>query len=241
MTAVDGDGERSQSNTGGRDLGHHLPVVLRGEEAPGAGGGGGEGQVRRAGGVAPFLPEPGRAAGGREQDGALQGQVWGRAADADDPGPGGRGVCGAGVQVLDGGVDGEHPGQPSVAVAGRAAGQQSLQKQNALVEELFLDFFTREKYIGDRQVLLAAAEKVGVQDGEALLAGETGLKEVLAEERSFRRGVSGVPHFVIDGRYQVSGAQPPEAFVEALELAAKNQKPEANGAPTAACTRDGCQ
>ncbi|KAG0625254.1 hypothetical protein M758_2G040400 [Ceratodon purpureus] len=122
------------------------------------------------------------------------------------------------------------------------AGRQGLEKQNALVEELFLDYFTREKYIGDRKVLLAAADKVGVEGGEAFLADpQAGLKEVLAEERKFKRGVSGVPHFVINGRYQISGAQPPEAFVEAFEAAAKSQKSEANGAPTGACTRDGCQ
>lgn len=122
------------------------------------------------------------------------------------------------------------------------AGRQSLEKQNALVEELFLNFFTQEKYIGDREVLVAAAEKVGVAGSREFLEDpQAGLKEVLTEERKFRRGVSGVPHFVIDGRYQISGAQPPEVFVEAFEVAVKSRKPEANGAPTGACTADGCQ
>ncbi|XP_024394150.1 uncharacterized protein [Physcomitrium patens] len=99
------------------------------------------------------------------------------------------------------------------------AGRQGLKKQNALVEELFVNFFTEEKYIGDKNVLVAAAEKVGIEGAREFLDDpQAGLKEVLAEERKFRRGVSGVPHFVIDGRYQVSGAQPPEVFIEAFEI-----------------------
>lgn len=122
------------------------------------------------------------------------------------------------------------------------AGRQSLDKQNALAEELFLNFFTQEKYLGDKQVLVAAADKVGVEGSREFLDDpQAGLKEVLAEERKFRRGVSGVPHFVIDGRYQISGAQPPEAFLEAFEVAAKSHKSDASGAPTGACTQDGCQ
>lgn len=121
------------------------------------------------------------------------------------------------------------------------AGRQGLEKQNAVVEELFLNFFTQEKYIGDREILVAAAEKVGVEGAREFLEDpQAGLKEVLTEERKFRRGVSGVPHFVIDGWYQISGAQLPEAFLEAFEVAAKNRKPEADSATTGACTRDGC-
>lgn len=120
------------------------------------------------------------------------------------------------------------------------AGKQGTEKQNALVEELFLNFFTQEKFIGDKEVLAAAAEKAGVEGARELLEDpQAELKEVLAEERKFRRGVSGVPHFVIDGRWQISGAQPPEAFVEAFEAAGKSREAESTGA-TGACTKDGC-
>lgn len=121
------------------------------------------------------------------------------------------------------------------------AGKQGLEKQNAVVEELFLNFFTQEKYIGDREVLVAAAEKVGVEGARSYLEDrEAGLKEVLEAERKFRRGVSGVPHFVIDGRYEISGAQPPEAFLEAFEVAAKRQKADAAAKPNGVCTNEGC-
>ena len=122
------------------------------------------------------------------------------------------------------------------------AGRQGLDKQNAVVEELFVNFFTQEKYIGDKNVLLAAAEKAGVSGAKEFLEdAQAGLKEVLQEERKHHRGVSGVPHFIVDGRYQISGAQPPESFLEAFELSAKQREEELNSSTTGACTRDGCQ
>ena len=36
-------------------------------------------------------------------------------------------------------------------------------------------------------------------------------------------GINGVPFFVIDGRYGISGAQPPEVFVEVLTRAAADR------------------
>jgi predicted DsbA family dithiol-disulfide isomerase len=100
------------------------------------------------------------------------------------------------------------------------AARQGLDRQNALAEELFLNYFTQEKYIGDRQVLLAAAEKAGVTGAQEWLDDpKAGLQEVQEELRTYGRGVSGVPHFRI-GKLAVSGAQPPEVLVEALEEAA---------------------
>ena len=90
--------------------------------------------------------------------------------------------------------------------------------QNALMEELFLNYFSQEKYIGDSAVLAAAAEKVGLEGAAAVIADKgVMLAEVEGELRSFARGVRGVPHFVIDGQHHLSGAQPTEAFVEIFE------------------------
>lgn len=90
--------------------------------------------------------------------------------------------------------------------------------QNALMEELFLNYFSQEKYIGDSAVLAAAAEKVGLEGAAAVIADKGVMRaEVEGELRSFARGVRGVPHFVIDGQHHLSGAQPTEAFVEIFE------------------------
>lgn len=62
-------------------------------------------------------------------------------------------------------------------------GRQGLKKQNVLVEELFVNFFIEEKYIGDKNVLVVVVEKVGIEGvWEFLDDLQVGLKEVLVEE-----------------------------------------------------------
>ena len=52
------------------------------------------------------------------------------------------------------------------------------------------------------------------------LAGGAALDEVLTEDRSARRlGISGVPCFIVDGGYAISGAQEPEFFFPLFDLA----------------------
>ncbi|EFJ05206.1 hypothetical protein SELMODRAFT_272288 [Selaginella moellendorffii] len=98
------------------------------------------------------------------------------------------------------------------------AGRQGYDKQNALVEELFLNYLTQEKYIGDRQVLVDAADKVGVTGASEFLADpNAGLKEVLEQLKKYGTGVNGVPHFLVNGKYQLSGAQPPSSFIEVFK------------------------
>ncbi|CAD6213588.1 unnamed protein product [Miscanthus lutarioriparius] len=101
------------------------------------------------------------------------------------------------------------------------AGHQGYDKQNALVDELFLNYFCQGKYIGDKQVLLYAARKVGIEGAEELLEDPT--KGVDEEElKKYSSGISGVPHFVINNKYQLSGGQPPNVFMRAFEMAAKD-------------------
>ncbi|EKX35982.1 hypothetical protein GUITHDRAFT_117897 [Guillardia theta CCMP2712] len=88
-------------------------------------------------------------------------------------------------------------------------------KQDELMEELFMNYFSQEKYIGDPQVLEQAAEKVGLDRQEAagvISNPQAFAKEVEAEKKKFGRSVSGVPFFIINGEEGLSGAQPPEVF-----------------------------
>mmetsp|Transcript_19629 Transcript_19629/g.30749 ORF Transcript_19629/g.30749 Transcript_19629/m.30749 type:complete len:185 (-) Transcript_19629:417-971(-) len=97
------------------------------------------------------------------------------------------------------------------------AGNKGITAQNALVEELFKNYFSEEKYIGDRTILLEAAESVGLDKTEAAEViddPEKYKKEVAEQMRKFAAGVSGVPFFFINGEPALSGAQPPEAFEE---------------------------
>lgn len=99
------------------------------------------------------------------------------------------------------------------------AANQGYEKQNALVEELFQNYFIQGKFIGDKQVLLDAAHKVGIE-GAAELVNDPNkcLKEVNEELQKYSSHISGVPHFVFNGSFQLSGGQPPEAFLHAFQV-----------------------
>ena len=55
----------------------------------------------------------------------------------------------------------------------------------------------------------------------SFLAGTDGTEHVRREsEAASRMGISGVPCFIFEGKYAVSGAQPPDVFERVFELAA---------------------
>eukprot|EP00397_Hematodinium_sp_SG-2012_P046831 GEMP01053039.1.p1 GENE.GEMP01053039.1~~GEMP01053039.1.p1 ORF type:complete len:177 (+),score=56.00 GEMP01053039.1:137-667(+) len=87
-------------------------------------------------------------------------------------------------------------------------------KQDALVEELFKNYFEQEKLISADDVLIAAADKVGLAGARELLAGDAEADQVHHDLRTFAAKVSGVPFFIINDREQLSGAQDPAAFIE---------------------------
>jgi predicted DsbA family dithiol-disulfide isomerase len=94
--------------------------------------------------------------------------------------------------------------------------------QDAVVEALFLAYFTDGRDLSDLATLAEIAAGAGLDRAEvdALLAGDKGLNAVRAgEEQARRLGVSGVPFFVVKGRVALSGAQPPELFRQAFEQA----------------------
>ncbi|KAJ9147481.1 hypothetical protein P3X46_029638 [Hevea brasiliensis] len=101
------------------------------------------------------------------------------------------------------------------------AGQQGLDKQHNLVEELFLGYFTQAKYIGDREFLLECAAKVGVEGAAEFLEDpNNGLKEVNDDLKKYSANMTGVPYYEINGKHKLSGGQPPEVFLRAFEAAA---------------------
>jgi predicted DsbA family dithiol-disulfide isomerase len=98
------------------------------------------------------------------------------------------------------------------------AGRQ--ERQDAVVEELFRAYFVGGNDIGNIQTLTKVAEQAGLKqrEVECFLAGETGMAEVKTEEAAGHRiGIRGVPYFVFNNMYAISGAQPPETFLTALQ------------------------
>ena len=76
--------------------------------------------------------------------------------------------------------------------------------------------------MADHPTLRRLATEAGLEGSEVdhVLAGDAYAEEVRADEAAARElGIGGVPFFVIDGRYALSGAQPVATFVRALQLA----------------------
>jgi len=97
------------------------------------------------------------------------------------------------------------------------AGEQGV--QDVVVEALFSGYFTEGRDLSDRETLLGLAAHAGLdrRSAESLLGGDWGLESLRhAEMQALRIGVQGVPFFVINGELVISGAQQPQAFLDAF-------------------------
>lgn len=93
-------------------------------------------------------------------------------------------------------------------------------KQDAVVEVLFRRFFMDGEDLGDNQVLIDAAEEAGMDIAIVtdLLNSDADEEAVQGEDEHARQmGISGVPFFIIDNKYALSGAQDPAAFLQVFE------------------------
>jgi predicted DsbA family dithiol-disulfide isomerase len=134
------------------------------------------------------------------------------------------------------------------------AGEVPAGTQGALKERLLKAYFTDGLPVGDHATLTDLATEVGLpaEQVREVLAGTTYTDDVAADQaQALAYGANGVPFFVIDEKYGVSGAQPVEVFQEALRRANADRKPvtlitapnAGPGATTdgdAACGPDGC-
>ena len=90
--------------------------------------------------------------------------------------------------------------------------------QDEAMERVMRGYFTEGLPIGDREALVALAAELGL-DGTALDSDAYADAVREDEQLAQRIGIHGVPFFVLDRRYGVSGAQPAEILVQALEKA----------------------
>jgi predicted DsbA family dithiol-disulfide isomerase len=107
-----------------------------------------------------------------------------------------------------------------------------LARERGLQHELkgrFLDaYMTEGEPIGDPATLRGLAVEVGLDDDEVaeVLAGARYADEVRADaEQAHEYGIGGVPFFVFDARFGVSGAQPAEVLLQALDEAHATASP----------------
>lgn len=97
-------------------------------------------------------------------------------------------------------------------------------------ERLFQAQMMEGKVLDDADVLVGLGEDVGIPaaDTRTMLASDQFAADVDADIADAREvGVQGVPFFVFDRKYAVSGAQPQEMFAQALETARSGQAPVA--------------
>ncbi|ASK29210.1 disulfide bond formation protein DsbA [Chryseobacterium sp. T16E-39] len=118
-------------------------------------------------------------------------------------------------------------------------------KSNEMEEALFIAHFIDGKNVGDPDTLAAIADSVGINKEEAkeAVTSEEFTPEVNEDIQQARNnGITGVPFFVLNGKYAVSGAQPVDVFENALQQTYKETVSPfqnlSNGEN--ACGEDGC-
>lgn len=127
---------------------------------------------------------------------------------------------------------------------------ESLGKGSEMSERILQAYFNEFKRIGEKEVLLELAVEVGLdpEEVDSFLCLNKYSKQVKADMEEARDiGVQGVPFFVINDKYALSGAQPQEVFIEALGKVLeeeKNAEPKLKpigSSETSYCTDEGCK
>ena len=120
--------------------------------------------------------------------------------------------------------------------------------QGRVKEALLRAYFTEARNVADHTVLREVAVAAGLDASrvEEVLGSREFEDDVHADvEQARAYGASGVPFFVVDGRYGVSGAQPTEVFSQVLERAWSESHPRVEVLATGGdsgqeCGPDGC-
>lgn len=97
---------------------------------------------------------------------------------------------------------------------------KSLGLQDAVSEKLFAAYFTEGRHIGKKETLLAIAQEAGLDAAraKAMLDSDEFTEAVRQDENEAQLfGLTGVPAFVLNRKYLISGAQPTEIFTQALQ------------------------
>ena len=123
-------------------------------------------------------------------------------------------------------------------------------RQLEMEERLMKAYFEEGRHVGRDEDLAELAGDIGLDRDGALEALRSGayLDAVRADQaKAVEFGIRGVPFFVIDGKYGVSGAQAPETFTKVLDRIVEERVEEkpvfeaVGGSEAAVCTDEGCE
>ena len=105
---------------------------------------------------------------------------------------------------------------------------------DAAEERLFYAYYTEGKNFGSAEVLVELGKDIGLTEAEvktALTDDAYAYKVKQDIEEAQELGVRGVPFFVFDRKYAISGAQPPETFLETLKKSFSEWRKENPASP----------
>jgi predicted DsbA family dithiol-disulfide isomerase len=113
-----------------------------------------------------------------------------------------------------------------------------------MTDRILLAYFTESKHIGDDETLAELAAEVGLnrEEVEKMLASDEMKDAVRADQQTGQQyGITGVPFFLINKKYALTGAQPTDVFVNALKkIIAEDEVTSLNGQDGVSCDDDGC-
>jgi predicted DsbA family dithiol-disulfide isomerase len=115
---------------------------------------------------------------------------------------------------------------------------------NEMTERILRAYFTESKHIGDHQTLTELAVEVGLEREtvEQMLSSDDMADEVRRDEQTAKQiGVSGVPFFLINKKYALTGAQPTDVIVQALKKIIAEDQIVVLDTGGMACDDDGCE
>ncbi|QIN82016.1 disulfide bond formation protein DsbA [Rubrobacter tropicus] len=93
-------------------------------------------------------------------------------------------------------------------------------KEWEMADALFRGYFAGGRDLNDAEDLAAMAVETGLDPGEvgAFLSGGVGIEGVWeSQQTAARLGITGVPFYVVEGRYAVSGGQPAEVWLRTFD------------------------
>jgi predicted DsbA family dithiol-disulfide isomerase len=111
---------------------------------------------------------------------------------------------------------------PNTLLSHRLIASAPEAQQEPLIDAIYAAYFEHGRNIGDIETLLDIAGETGLDRNAAaaLLKSDAGLDAIREDVELARQiGITGVPFFIFGGRYALSGAQPPELMLQAIQAA----------------------